>query len=54
MAAKKQAEEEEQRKLIEHSYVIEEQLDRRLISEKAKRLTLGISEAKAGRNGKTM
>ena len=54
MGAKKQAEEDAQKKLIEHSFVVEEQLDKRNMLRDAKRLSLGMSNTQAGHNGKTM
>jgi len=54
METKKQAEEEARKRLIDHSYIVEEQLDRRSMMNKAKRLSLGLSDSKAGHNGKMM
>jgi len=54
MAAKKQAAEEEHKKLIEHTYIVEQQLDKRAMLREANRLSLGMSDAKSGHNGKTM
>jgi hypothetical protein len=54
MAAKNQEIVDAQKKLIEHSYVVEEELDRRAMMKKAQRLSLGISEGKTGHNGRTM
>ena len=53
MAAKKREEEEAQNKLIEHSYVVEKELDRKNMLQEAKRLRLGMSATKAN-NGRTM
>ena len=49
-----QEKEDAQKKLIDHSYKVEEELDRRAMLSRAKRLSLGMSDAKKGHNGKTM
>ena len=54
IAAKNNEKEEKQKKLIEHSYTVEKDLDRRNMLRKAKRLSLGMSDTKTGHNGRTM
>ncbi len=54
IAARNQEKEDAQNKLIEHSYVVEKELDRRNMLQQAKRLRLGMPAAKPNHNGKTM
>lgn len=54
IAKKNQEKEDANKKLIEHSYIVEEELDRRNMLKKAQRLRLGLSDAKTGHNGRQM
>ena len=54
IAAEKAEKEAAHKRLIEHSYVVEESLDRRSMASRAKRLRLGMSDAKTGVGGKRM
>ena len=54
IARKNQEKEAAQKKLIENSYVVEKELDRRNMLKQAKNLRLGITNTPKGHNGRTM